>query len=137
MAVQTDPLASGTSTSEGKLTIALCLVGVALESFFGVLTQQVDTHPNVQWLGIASLVVGATVQLFAILGYSKNRSLLKSNAIVQALASGVPLMVAAVGNAVLKNIKEPIPTTVASANAIQAAKPSLAAVAPPPIPPHP
>lgn len=104
MAVQTDPLASGTSTSEGKLTIALCIVGVALEAFGGALQSALDSHPNTQWLAIASLVTGAAVQLFSLLGYSKNRTALKSNALVQAIAAGVPVVVAAVSQSVLNKL---------------------------------
>lgn len=120
MAAQTDPLASGISTSEGKLTIAICLVGAALEAFGGVLSQQLDAHPSVLWLGIASLVTGAAVQVLSLLGYTKNRSILKSNAIVQALAAGVPMAVAAISQALLKNVKAPDPGEVAADTAQQA-----------------
>jgi hypothetical protein len=106
MANQTDPLASGLSTSEGKLTIALCLVGAALEAFGAVLAERAAELPGVPWLGITSLVVGAATQVLAVLGYTRNRSALKSNALVQALASGVPLVVTAVSAAVLKNVKD-------------------------------
>lgn len=103
---QTDPLASGASTSEGKLTIAMCLVGGALEAFAGVLSQASEQHPSSVWMAIALVLVGAGIQVFTVLGYTKSRSALKSNAIVQALAAGVPLMVTAIGNAVLKNVKD-------------------------------
>ena len=126
MADQTDPLASGASTTEGKLTIALVVVGGALEAFAGVLSQASTEHPNVTWIAITSLIVGAGTQVFSVLGYSKNRSLLKSNALVQALASGVPLVIAAVGNAVLKNVKDPA-TGTASLPAQQLASANLVA----------
>lgn len=119
MAAQTDPLASGISTSEGKLTIAICLVGAALEAFGGVLSQQLDAHPSVLWLGIASLVTGAAVQVLSLLGYTKNRSILKSNAIVQALDAGVPMAVAAISQALFKNLKDPNPATLAAGAAQQ------------------
>jgi hypothetical protein len=93
------------STSEGWLTVALVLIGTGLEAFAGVLSQAMETHPNVIWLAITLAIVGAAQQVLAVLGYSKNRSLLKSNALVQALASGVPLVITAVGSAVLKNVK--------------------------------
>jgi 4-hydroxyphenylpyruvate dioxygenase-like putative hemolysin len=133
VANQTDPLASGMQTSEGRLTVALCLVGVALEAFAVSLTDAAKEHPQVQWLAMTSLAVGAAVQVLALLGYTRNRSALKSNALTAALAQGVPLVVTAISQAVLKNIKDPAPAAVAAglkvadANAAAAAAPVAAA----------
>lgn len=130
---QTDPLASGLATSEGKLTIALCLVGAGLEAFAGVLSQANEAHPASLSLSIVLVMVGAAMQVLTVLGYTKSRSALKSNAIVQALAAGVPLMVTAIGNAVLKNVKDAsgslapaqalATTNLINASAAQTAKP--------------
>jgi hypothetical protein len=108
MAQQTDPLASGLGTSEGKLTIALCLIGVALEALAASLASKVEQYPHLTWISITSLVVGAAVQVLSVLGYTKNRSGLKSNTIVQALLSGIPVVVTAVSNAVLKGLPKEV-----------------------------
>lgn len=104
MAQQTDPLASGMATSEGRLTVALCILGVALEAFAAVLTEKVGEFPDVKWIAIAALVVGATVQVLSVLGYTKNRSGLKANVLVQSVAAGLPVVVTAISQAVLPKL---------------------------------
>jgi len=135
MANQTDPLASGLQTSEGKLTVALCLVGLALEGFSASLTQKMAEYPDVKWVAIAALLAGVSVQVLSVLGYNKDRASLKANAIVSALAAGVPVAVTAISNALLKNLPPTEKTqaaVAASVSALEATKeagPQLATAA--------
>jgi hypothetical protein len=135
MAQQTDPLASGMSTSEGRLTVALCLVGVALEAFSAVLAEKLDVYPNLNWLSVTALVVGAAVQLLSILGYTRNRSALKSNALAAAIAAGVPVVVTAISQAALRNLPAGVreqaraAAALPSVEAMHAAEPAAKAAA--------
>lgn len=124
---QTDPLASGINTSEGKMTAALCIVGLALESFGAVLSERLQEHPSAG-LGVAFAVIGAVTQILAVLGYGKNRSALKSNTLMQGLAAGVPLVVTAVSQAVLKSLPTPMREVATSGMAEQAQKATMATV---------
>lgn len=105
MTKQTDPLVSGVSTSEGRLTIALCLVGGLLEAVAISLKCTIETYSPVLWLALTSLVTGAALQVLTAVAYVKSRSALKANALLQAIASGVPSVTAALGAAALQNVK--------------------------------
>lgn len=124
VATQTDPLASGLSTSEGKLALALVVVGIFLEVAFAKLTELSQQFPHLTWLAVATLVTGAGMQLVAVLGYNKNRSTLKSNIIVAGAQAGSQLVLGAIATAVAKNLPAPAANkeeAVTKANALTAA----------------
>jgi hypothetical protein len=109
------------------MAIALCLVGAALEGFAISLKDAAEAYPQLVWLAIASFVVGAALQIFVALGYTKNRSILKSNTLLQGLAANLPMVTAAVSAAVLKNLKGQVKDDATQTLAAQAKESMLAA----------
>lgn len=77
----TNPAASGLSTSEGKLTAIAMVVGALLEGVAGVLHTLQDAGHAAPWFPAVFAVVGVLLQLASLLGYQKSRTLLKAAAI--------------------------------------------------------
>jgi FtsH-binding integral membrane protein len=130
----TNPLAKGLATSEGKLTAFSVVMGILLSVFGALLpvlqAAQID-HPEVRWLGAATLICGAIISGAALFGYNKGRALVKSTQVAAMLASGVPTVVAAITQAFLNS---QLPKGVAAPAAIlpsEANTPSIRQPVPP------
>lgn len=76
----TDPLAKGSSTSEGKLAILASVTGVLVALLGGVapvFTQAAQTHPGLLWLQLAALLVGPGLVAVTGSSYLKSRTAVK------------------------------------------------------------
>lgn len=94
--INTNPLAAGSTTSEGQYTLVAVIAGTVLEAVGSILTALEHTHPNASWMALALVAVGALLQAATLFGYNKGRALLKSNAILAGLQSGLPIVAEAI-----------------------------------------
>lgn len=74
----TNPSASGGSTTEFKLTALAIIIGTALESVAGVMHSIQDQGLGASWFPMVFAVLGALVQIAGLAGYQKGRTLLKA-----------------------------------------------------------
>jgi hypothetical protein len=81
MADETNPTAPGGTTSEGKLTKVAFAVGLVLESAAGVLHSLQDAGQVAPWFPTVLAVIGVLLQIATFFGYTKSRTLLKSQII--------------------------------------------------------
>lgn len=104
MAQPTDPLASGGSTVEGKLSIGTAVAGVvialigATQPFF---QQAADANPNNFWLRIVAVVAGGAMASAASYQLTKSRTLVK-NGILDVFTQGAAAVAPLIAGAVLK-----------------------------------
>lgn len=74
----TDPETPGLSTSEGKLTLAVVILGLVLELSVVPLLQAVQaSHPGALWVPVALGIAGGLLQVASVLGYQRARTQLK------------------------------------------------------------
>lgn len=83
----TNPTASGPSTSEGKLTLVAIILGTVLEGLAGVLHAVQDAGHAAPWFPAVLAVVGVLLQLATVLGYQKARTVLKASMVNSESAS--------------------------------------------------
>lgn len=82
----TNPMASGSTTSEWTITKVAMVVGGILEGAavaLGTLQGQVAAGP---WLAAVLAVIGVLLQVAAVFGYQKGRTVLKATMISQLTA---------------------------------------------------
>ncbi len=75
LAENTNPLASGKSTSEFKFSVAVAISGAVLAgatTMFGVLQ---ESFPHIGWIGVAA---GVLAKLGALYAYVKGRATVKA-----------------------------------------------------------
>lgn len=92
---QTDPKASGLSTSEGKMHAVVVMLGTLLAVGMPILTALHDTFPNNPWLGFAFTVLGAFVALQAARTHGAQRTELKQTLLVAEVKTAMADAVAA------------------------------------------
>lgn len=81
MADETNAVAPGMSTSEGKLTLIAVILGTILEGLAGVLHSVQDAGHAAPWFPAVLTVVGVLLQITTLLGYQKSRTALKATVI--------------------------------------------------------
>lgn len=122
MADQTDPLASGTATLEGKAGIAGIAAGIILAILGGVVPvfqQAADANPNVPWLHLATLLAGATMTIISTVVLTKSRTLVKGSAL-DLMGQAGALIAPMVAGALLKKYLTPQQATTLASGGIQA-----------------
>lgn len=77
----TNPLALGINTSEGKLALLGTFVGFILEALAAFIHQQQEAGTAPSWFSIALVVIGGLMQLGTWLGYIKSRTAVKTAAL--------------------------------------------------------
>lgn len=71
--------ATGSSTSEFKLTVLAFIIGTVLDAVATVLHSLQDAGMSAPWFAIALAVLGTVTQVAALFGYTKSRTLVKTN----------------------------------------------------------
>lgn len=109
MAQQTDPLASGLSTTEGKVSVGAAAAGILL-AFLGALEPYfrtaADAAPGELWLRIAAVVAGAAMAIAGAFNLTKSRTLVKGG-ILELLQQGAVVAAPLVAGVVLKKYLDP------------------------------
>lgn len=71
-------LTPGSKTSEFKLAAAVAVAGVGVDVLSLLLSTLTDAGLAMPWLAPVALVVGLLVQVSAVLGYTRSRTMLKA-----------------------------------------------------------
>lgn len=90
----TNPAASGTSTSEFKLATLAVIIGTALQGVSGVLISLQEAGFAAPWIPVVLAVVGVLLQIASVLGYTSSRAAVKT-ALIDAQARGLAAAVVA------------------------------------------
>lgn len=85
----TNPTATGPSTSEGKLTLVAVILGTILEGLGAVLHQVQDAGHGAVWFPAVLAIIGVLLQLATVLGYQKSRTVLKATMVAADAAPAV------------------------------------------------
>lgn len=74
---QTDPLAKGTSTSEGKQNAGIIIGGVVIAAITAIASQLEATAPESKWAAAIISVAAILGTIWKALGYEKARTVVK------------------------------------------------------------
>ena len=77
-----EPIKAGLTTSEGKMTLVVLVIGTILEAVAVPLLKSLETsHPSWVWVPIVLVAAGAALQVLSLLGYQRTRTALKAAAL--------------------------------------------------------
>lgn len=137
----TDPLASGASTPEGKLSIFGAVAGVViaiLAALQPVLQKAADSNPNNIWFRLALGVAGLALAGASTWSFTKSQTVVKGgilDVLQQGAATLAPMVAAVVLKKYLDTATNPTGAAAVQAVAAQLQKPTgtaaLTAAAPP------
>jgi len=125
----TNALAPGVQTSEGKLTIAAVILGTLLEGLGAFLTHEQAVHQTTVGWSVAVAIAGAMLQLCTIYGYTKSRTLVKQQALISGLQGAMPLAVQ-VAEAIADRLTGGTPVAVSAGGMVAPKPPVIAPISP-------